>query len=129
MGRWVFLLCVAFLLAGCSAASQKRQPLDYVGQVQFGQPAVRGGEVLIPVTYVGGKWNENSSVVPYKIDSRVVDSRIEITVITAIATGKADPDRNGYEIRLPAGTQGKYTVVYVDPNGTRHELQAVDLPK
>ena len=106
---------------GCNAAvdalvTREAKPLAYVGQVQFGEPTNEVGQIVVPLTYVGGDWSQNSAIVPIDVDATVSDSEIEITVVTSVATD--DHPKKGYKLILPEDSKGEYAVYYRDPDGT-----------
>jgi hypothetical protein len=116
---------VAFM--GCNATvrtlNREAKPLAYVGQVQLGEPANEAGRVVVPLTYVGGDWRQNSAIVPIDVDATVSDSEIELTVITSLANN--DDADGGYRLILPEASKGEYTVFYRDPDGARHHIGEV----
>jgi hypothetical protein len=130
--NWPFVLlapAILITLMGCDATvrtvTREAKPLAYVGQVQFGEPTKEGGQVVVPVKYVGGEWMQNSAIVPIDVESTVKDAEIEMTVITSVAT---ENDANqGYRLILPKESSGKYTVYYRDPDGARHQIGEVQL--
>ena len=125
---WPFLLFGFIALTGCSATvrtvTREAKPLAYVGQVQFGEPTHEAGRVVVPLTYVGGDWSQNSAIAPIGVDTTVLsNSEIEITVVTSVATGN-DADQ-GYQLILPEDSKGEYAVYYRDPDGARHQIGKV----
>jgi len=48
--------------------------------------------------------------------------------VTALA-GKHDELRLGHRLRLPPDLAGDYDVVYVDPDGTKHSVDVLQLPE
>ena len=114
-------------LMGCNATvrsvTREAKPLAYVGQVQFGEPTNESGQVVVPLTYVGGDWRQNSAIVPIDVDATVGDSEIEITVVTSVATD--DDGKKGYKLVLPEDSKGEYAVYYRDPDGARHQIGVV----
>ena len=127
---WPFLLVTAITFVafmGCKAAvrtvNREAKPLAYVGQVQFGKPTNEAGQVVVPMTYVGGDWRQNSAIVPIDVDATVSDSEIEITVVTSVATD--DDAKKGHKLILPADSKGEYAVYYRDPDGARHQIGVV----
>lgn len=112
-------------LMGCNAAARivtrEAQPLAYVGQVQLGEPKKEGGHVVVPLTYAGGEWGQNSAIVPIDVDAIIKDAEIEMTVVTSVVTDTV-PKNGGRQLTLPADSQGNFTVFYRDPDGVRHEI-------
>ncbi len=106
-------------------ATREAKPLAYVGQVQLGQPANEDGRFVVPLTYLGGEWRQNSAMVPIDVECTVIGIEIDITVITAVADD-TDVD-DGHRLALPADSKGKYTVFYRDPDGTRYEIGELEI--
>ena len=116
---------VAFM--GCDATvrsvTREAKPLAYVGQVQFGEPTNEASQVVVPLTYVGGDWRQNSAIVPIDVHATVSNSEIEITVVTSFATD--DDAKKGYKLIMPEYSKGEYAVYYRDPDGARHLIGEV----
>ncbi len=114
---------------GCNTTARtlnrEAKPLAYVGQVQLGEPKNEAGRVVVPLTYTGGDWRQNSAIVPIDVDATVSDSEIDITVITSLANN--DDANGGYRLILPEDSIGEYTVYYRDPDGARHHIGEVRL--
>ena len=121
----------ATLAAGCQWAVQTatREPvsLAYVGDVEFGQPISEESRVVVPLRYEGGEWAKNSAIGPVGLTCEVNDREVQMTVITALGPGAAEDVRPGQQLVLPAGSKGEYTVVYRDPDGTRHNLGVINV--
>lgn len=121
-----FAVAVSLALGGCVAVAQmataERQPLSYVGDVSLGTPVIAGRRVTVPVSFSGGEWLRNSAIIPYRIDSQIVDQEIAMTVITAIA-GNGSPAPAA--IVLKGVSPGVYPVFYRDPDGSRHQLSQI----
>lgn len=124
------LFAAAILLPCCGVFVQKftkeARPLSYVGKVTFGAPLSEEGCIVIPLTYSGGRWHQNSAVVPCSVESSVGETTIDMTVITALVTEHPD-DGNGYRLVLPPETRGWFKVYYRDPDATRHEIGALEI--
>ena len=125
---FLFVMSTTFVaLMGCHATvrsvTRESKPLAYVGQVHFGEPTKEAGQVVVPLTYVGGDWRQNSAIVPIDVDATVSDSEIEITVVTSVATD--DDAKKGYKLILPEDSKGEYAVYYRDPDGARHQIGKV----
>lgn len=106
-----------------SITAQDR-PLAFVGNIAFGVPQMRAGETIVPLTFSSGEWLQHSAIALHRIDTRVADRIIEMTVFTAVPGGKAVP----LEIKPGKLAPGEYTVVYKDPDGTRHTLSRITVP-
>lgn len=123
------VVAVAIVLPGCNAfvrfVTKDAQPLRYVGAVSLGEVTVEDGQIVVPLAYHGGEWRRNSAIVPHSVDAKVTGEAIELTVQTTVSTG---PRKHSHHLLLPAGTAGKYTIYYRDPDGTRHEIGILDLP-
>lgn len=115
---------------GCGAvvhtATKEPRSLSYVGKVQFGVPVQEQKHVVVPLKYVGGQWGLNSAHVPAKVESVIMGRRIALTVVTSVPVQGADPLR-GYRLILPGDCRGKYTVFYLDPDGTEHPLGEIEI--
>ncbi|MDB4810240.1 hypothetical protein OAH34_03490 [bacterium] len=109
---------------GCDATmrsvTREARPLAYVGQVEFGEPTNEAGQVVVPLKYVGGAWIMSPAIVPINVDATVINSEIEITIETSVATD--DQLKMGHKLILPKGSNGEYVVYYRDPDGTRHQI-------
>ena len=130
----VFLLGFIMMTGGCQTAAQfatqKPKQLRYVGNVVFSPPEVTPSAVTVPLEYGGGEWDGNSAFVPYRVKSAVKDNQIEMTLIECVAGGDAGAKPvPGYRLELPPGTHGAYEVFYRDPDGTRHRLGMLQIPK
>ena len=114
---------------GCSAimehASARQVPFSYFGQIAVGAPMGEHRNYIVPLSFSGGNYAMNSGVVPYRIETHVLDSEIEMTVVIALA-GKGSLSK--YQIVLSDVSPGDYTVVYRDPDGTRHKVSPVVIP-
>ena len=128
--RSVTLLAVALsaIQAGCAtadrAATKSGMPLSHLGNISFGQPRVGTLRVVVPVEYSGDDRHTNSAIAPYKIESRLQGKEIEITVLASLGGGA----ENGHRLVLPASVNGRYTVFYLDPDGSRHEVGVIEIP-
>jgi hypothetical protein len=136
--------CIAIFCIGCLAAlgvwyavggrsgilqrsAIKRQPMSYVGKVSLGTPTRNSRGVIIPISFSGGRWYENSGICFDHAESRVSGSEIELTVSSGICRGSGSsppPER----IDLARISPGPYAVFYRDPNGTRNPLGQIAIP-
>ena len=118
----------AFLaLGGCASIARRfsveRRPLTFVGQVSFGTPQVHESRVVVPLTFTGGEWGRHSAIATYRIESRVSERTIEMTVLTSLVGDEPVPQ----ELRLGRVAPGQYFVAYRDPDGTRHPLGQIEI--
>ena len=134
------LICttlVAVCLAVCMSATQlmdlaariatsEDQPLAYVGNISFGDATQCSAGFEIPVSFEGGKWTENSAIVPYYITTQVDGRNIDIAVTTSVATSSWEYSRT--TITVPRGAVGNYLIDYRDPNGVRTMIGNVKIP-
>jgi hypothetical protein len=128
VGVPLWLAIVVLTFPGCHSAirdgSQEAKPLAYVGQLQFGIPVKRGGQLVVPIAYRDGQWAANSAVVPVSVVSKLEGNEIEITVITSVGSRRVD---EGYQFAIPDTAKGRYMVYYRDPRGTRHGLGSIEI--
>jgi len=133
-GLWMLLVAVCGLVTGLGCqpmmqfATQQPQPLSYVGQVQLEAPAISKQEISVPLSYQGGEWTANSAIAPLNVETTLDWKTVYMTVVTALA-GKHDELRLGHRLRLPPDLAGDYDVVYVDPDGTQHPVDVLQLPE
>ena len=130
LGVMAGAVCVWLVIAGCATAVQyatrEHQPLRYVGDVHFGKPVIAKRAVVIPVSFTGGDWYKNSAIVPYKIDGKVKGAEIELHVVTSVATKDGGAAQ---QMALSGRPTGTYTIFYLDPDGARHNLGELTIPK
>ena len=121
-------LAALLTLPGCMSilrrATMEKRPLSYVGQVSVGTPQVHKGRVVLPLNITGGRWLGDSGTALYRIQSRVSAHTIEMTVCIALAGQEPVPK----ELHLGRLPPGQYSLVYRDPDGTRHPLGRVQIP-
>jgi hypothetical protein len=133
-GLWMSLMAVCGLATGLGCqpmmqfATQQPQPLSYVGHVQLESPAISKQEISVPLSYQGGEWAANSAIAPLNVETTLEGKTVYMTVVTALA-GKHDELRLGHRLRLPPDLAGDYDVVYVDPDGTKHSVDVLQLPE
>ena len=134
------LICIA-LLAVCLAAymsatqlmdlavrtlTSEDQPLAYVGSISLGDATQASTGFEIPASFQGGRWMENSAIVPYYITTQVDGRHIDITVTTSVASNSGEYSRP--IITIPRGAVGNYEIYYSDPNGLRTKIGNVEIP-
>jgi hypothetical protein len=77
----------------------------------------------VPLAFSGGEWDRHSAIAHYRIDSRVSDRTIEISVLTSLVGDGPVPR----ELDLGGVAPGHYAVAYRDPDGTRHPLGQIEV--
>jgi hypothetical protein len=116
-------------LSGCSSivrrVSMEKRPLTFVGQVSFGTPQVHKSSIVVPVTFAGGEWGLHSAIALHHIDCRIADHAIEMTVFTSLVGDNPAPQ----ELRLSRIASGQHSVTYCDPDGRKHSLGQIEIPK
>jgi hypothetical protein len=127
VGSCIVALAAFLDLGGCTSIARRvsveRRPLTFVGQVSFGTPEVRESRVVVPLTFTGGEWGRHSAIATYRIESRVSDHTIEMTVLTSLVGDEPVPQ----ELRLGRVAPGQFSVAYLDPDGTRHPLGQIEI--
>lgn len=132
LGRASLLLVAGLTLAlgGCSTlvqhASARRVPFSYFGQVSVGVPVVEQRTVVVPLSFSGGDYMMNSGIAPHRIKTHVSGSEIDMTVMVALV---GDGSMSKCQFVLSDVSPGAYTVFYRDPDGTRHRVGQVVIPK
>lgn len=102
------------------------QPLAYVGNISLGDARQCSAGFEIPVSFEGGKWGEDSAIVPYYITTQVDGRNIDIAVTTSVGTSSRGQSRPA--IMVPRGAVGNYLIYYSDPNGVRTMIGNVEIP-
>jgi len=85
---------VAFILSiGCKTTmrsiTSEARPLSFVGEVEFGIPAVVGDQVVVSLIIRGGEWRRHSVLVPKSVTAVVRGQEIDLTVHSEVATGES----------------------------------------
>lgn len=117
-------------LSGCvhpiTYLSKEPVSLAYVGSISFGQPTISGDQLVVPLALVPTReWVLNSATSPYGIAARAIDNQIEFTVLRALLPGK----QMIWEIRTRKVVDGEYTMIYVDPDGSKHPVGKIKVGK
>lgn len=104
--------------------TSEEKSLEYVGGIEFHSPIEIQGKTRIPITFHGGKWQENSAIAFKKVNANVSNNEIHITVVTCIASSGKTPAQ---EIVLKRLIPGAYEVVYKNPDGTSFRLDDIEI--
>ena len=117
------------VFASCQLLTElkpKHATYTYVGKVTTGKPSHvdtftgKRHETIIPLSFTGGQWQQNSAICFYRAEAKVVGHEIHITILTGLC-----PDNGPLptpEIRLKGLTLSEYDLIYIDPDGTRHPI-------
>jgi hypothetical protein len=121
----LLIVSIIVALCGCSSIEQwafaSKVPFSRFRDVSLGVPVFEGRQVVVPVVLVDAEMASAASL--YYIKTRVSGSEIDMTaVITLEGAGK-------YQFVLRGVSPGDYTVFYRDPDGTRHKVGQITIPK
>lgn len=120
---------IVLALGGCSAIMQhtsaRQVPLCYFGQISVGVPVVEQSSVVVPLTLSEAP-PINSALAPYRIKAHISGNEIDMTIVTALV---GDGSLKKDQLVLSDVSPGDYTVFYRDPDGTRHKLSQITIPK
>lgn len=119
----IFSFCLCLFLFSSSSYScgfftglftTENVSIDYVGEINFGEPNQTDSLTQIPITFTGGKWLQNSGIAFKEVIANVFEFEINITIQTCLASsGSQNKDQSIIVSKLPPG---KYKVNYVNPS-------------
>ena len=121
----LFAAGIFSVFCGCSSIKQwtfaYKVPMSYYKIVSVGVPVVEGRQVVVPLVLSDAGMNSAESL--YRVRAHVSGSEIDITALTTL-------EGDGKEQFVLSGVSpGDYTVFYQDPDGTRHKLSQITIPK
>ncbi len=126
----VSVLAFCLGISGCASVvnvvSREYRPLSFIGHIAFGPPAVEGRKVVVPLVFSGGLLEESSALIVQRVDAQVTEGKIVMSVVIASTDEKPEKKR---ELVLRGCPPGSYDVLYRDPDGTRHLVGRINIPK
>ena len=112
-------------LSGCSSTEpwmlSYKVPFSGFSKISLGAPKVEGQRVVVPVEMAEAEPNASTSL--YYIKTRVSNSEIDMTAVYTLGGVGTN------QLVLKGVSPGDYTVSYRDPDGKRHKLSQITVPK
>lgn len=121
MKKHIFLITILVVLNGCCSIvlSVTRAPIDsdYLGTVILGDAHKEKNIIKIPISFEGGKWSQNSALIPCNIWAKRDNNDIYLRMSTCAASEYSC--WNYQEIEMTDIISGSYNLIYMEPYGKR----------
>ncbi len=112
-------------MQACKYSNGEKVSLEFVGEIEFHTPIKNGNITRIPISFHGGKWLDNSSIVFKKVSLHRYEFEIRMTVVTQLASGSGN--RRPKEIVLKNLLPGTYQVIYQNPDETGVRIKEIKI--
>ena len=121
----LFFVGIFVALSGCSSTEPwilaYKVPFSGFSKISLGAPKVEGQRVVVPVEMAEAEVNASTAL--YYIKTRVSKSEIDMTAVYTLGGAGTN------QFVLKDVSPGDYTVSYRDPDGKRHKLGQITIPK
>jgi hypothetical protein len=121
------LILIVFFITGCGVVAKiatiEKVPYEYFGEIKFSEPRHLNKRTLIPFSISGGDNRYDSAIIIGKIKAKENGREIDVTLYKSVAGGET----LDLVLVLKKLKQGNYNVYYLNPDGSKYFIQAIDV--